>query len=127
MLTSEYCRDIKLRLKQRYFELREEVRQELLKFDEQPYIELAGKVHDIEEESVANLLTDLQLADIDRHIEEIRAIDAALLRIADHSYGVCTECGNDIEKDRLLVFPTAKRCHVCQTQHEKTFAQTAWS
>lgn len=107
-------------LKKRYYELREEVRQELLKYDEQHYIDIAERVHDLEEESVADLLVDLELADIDRHIQEIRDIDAALIRLADGSYGVCLDCNGEIDIERLKVFPTAKRCIQCQAMYEKT-------
>lgn len=124
MLTQTQIQEIRNSLKRRFAELRETIRQELLTSDEQNYIELAGKVHDIEEESVADLLVDLQLASIDRHVNEIREIDAALLRIADHSYGRCADCDSDIESQRLLIQPTAKRCLSCQTRYEQTFSQT---
>lgn len=122
MLTDKQLHAFKSKLKNRFYELREEVRQELLDAGMQPYIELTGKVHDLEEESVADMLVDLQLATIDRHIEEIRDIDAALIRIAERSYGLCTDCGTLIDEQRLMAYPTAKRCHRCQVQYEKTHA-----
>ena len=127
MLTNKQLHDLKTKLKDRFYELREEIRLEMINSREQPYIELAGKVHDLEEESVANLLVDLQLADIDRHIEEIRDIDAALIRIAGHNYGVCCDCGVEIDAQRLEAYPTAKRCLACQSRHEKTHAKTGSS
>lgn len=122
MLTENQIRNFKKELDDRFFELREEVRLELLKSDDQSYIKLAGQVHDIGEASVADLLVDLQLADIDRHIQEIRDIDAALLRIAAASYGVCSDCSTSIVTDRLKAYPTAKRCHRCQVRHEHDYA-----
>lgn len=122
MLTDKQLHDMQHRLKQRFYELRQVIRQELLASGQQSYIELAGKVHDLEEESVADMLVDLQLASIDRQVDEIRDIDAALLRIADHSYGICSDCGTDIDSQRLTVYPTAKRCQPCQAQYEKTHA-----
>lgn len=111
------------RLERRLEELTEETRQILLASDEERYIRLAGEVHDLEEQSVADLLVDVQLADIDRHIEEIRDIEAALLRLAAQSYGVCVECGQPIGYARLDAYPTAKRCLVCQRRHEQTHKQ----
>jgi len=105
-------------LELRFRELREEIRQALLQSDEQSYIELAGRVHDMEEASVADLLVDVSLADIDRHVEEIRDIDAALGRIATGTYGVCTDCGEGIALARLEAYPTAKRCRPCQEIQE---------
>ena len=124
MLTDTQLNEFKKKLEDRFYALREEIRLELLNSDDQNFINLAGKVHDLEEESVADLLTDLQFASIDRHIQEIRDIDAALLRIADHSYGTCTDCAGEIDAQRLMAYPTAKRCYQCQVQYEKTHAGT---
>ena len=124
MLTENRISNFKKKLDDRFFELREQIRLQLLNSDEQTYIDLAGLVHDIGEASVADLLVDLQLADIDRHINEIRDIDAALLRIAAGSYGVCTDCTTPIADDRLQVYPTAKRCHRCQVKHEHDYIGT---
>ncbi len=122
MLTKTQICNFKKILNDRFFEVREEVRLELLKTDEQTYIDLAGLVHDTAEASVADLLVDLQLADIDRHINEIRDIDAALLRIAAGNYGVCIDCERSVAIERLQAYPTAKRCHRCQVNHEHCYA-----
>ncbi len=122
-LTDKQISEFQQRLKDRYYELREEVRQELLKSDNEQYIDLATRVHDIAEESVADFLVDLNLANIDRHINEIREIDAALLRIARGNYGICVDCGEAIAEQRLKVNPTSCRCRNCQEIHEKQFAQ----
>ena len=124
MLSDKQLHEIKKILKDRFYTLREEIRQKLLESNEHSYIELAGKVHDIEEESVADVLVDLQFANIDRYIEQIREIDAALTSIAERSYGLCVDCGTDIDFQRLSIQPTAKRCQTCQTRHEKIFAHT---
>ncbi|MGB7451035.1 MAG: TraR/DksA C4-type zinc finger protein [Lysobacterales bacterium] len=122
MLTKTQICNFKKILNDRFFEVREEVRLELLKTDEQTYIDLAGLVHDTAEASVADLLVDLQLADVDRHINEIRDIDAALLRIAAGNYGVCIDCERSVAIERLQAYPTAKRCHRCQVNHEHCYA-----
>ncbi|MEM7643009.1 MAG: TraR/DksA family transcriptional regulator [Pseudomonadota bacterium] len=44
---------------------------------------------------------------------EIRAIDAALQRIEDGTYGVCVRCGADILSERLEAVPTAALCRHC--------------
>lgn len=123
-LTGKQVTDLSQSLKKRFYELREEVRQELLKSDDQHFIDFAGRVHDLEEASVADLLVDLSLASIDRHIQEIRDIDAALIRIAKHSYGICTDCDLPIPTERLITQPTASRCLRCQELYEKTHATT---
>lgn len=111
------------RLEERFHELRDLIRQELLSSDEEQYIDLAGRVHDTGDEAVADLLADVNLAVIDHHVEEIRDIDAALLRIASGSYGRCVDCADVIEPARLDAYPTAKRCHRCQSRREQTHVQ----
>ena len=46
-------------------------------------------------------------------IQEIHQIKAALKRIAEGTYGVCAQCGADIEPKRLMALPTAARCISC--------------
>lgn len=118
MLTQHRINDFREVLQRRFLEVREAIRQALLQADQQSYIELAGRVHDMDDASVADLLVDVSLADIDRHIAEIRDIDASLRRIATGRYGVCTECGEAIDVARLEAYPTAKRCRPCQASHE---------
>ena len=122
MLTDKELSSQKQKLKDRFYELREEIRQELLKSDNEKFNELAGGVHDLEEASVADLLVDIQLASVDRHVEEIRDIDAALIRISSGTYGICQDCEEDIDVKRLRAFPSAKRCKQCQVDYEKTHA-----
>lgn len=123
MLSENQKQTFKEELNDRFLELREEISQELLSSDEQQYIDLAGEVHDLGEESLADLLVDLQLANIHRHVQEIRDIDAALLRIASGAFGRCTDCGISIDPERLKAYVTAKRCRPCQVNFEKTHMQ----
>ena len=122
MLTAKEMGELKSRLQERHQALREEIHQELLDSDEEHYIDLAGQVHDLEEESVADLLIDLGLAIIDMHIGELRDIESALRRMDVGAYGVCIDCDDDVEVDRLLAFPTAKRCLLCQENFERNHA-----
>ena len=112
----------KTRLNDRFMALRREISEELLHFDEERYGDLAGRVHDTGEEALADLLVDIELASIDRHVQEIRDIDAALIRIAEGSYGRCCDCQEPIVIERLTAYPTAKRCIVCQEAHDRIFA-----
>ncbi len=119
-LSENQLNEFKHELKARYRALREEIRQELLASDEERYIELAGLVHDLEEESVADLLVDLNLASIDRHIHELQAVDAALLRMSTEEYGICIDCGCPIGYTRLKANPASSRCYECQVIYEHT-------
>ncbi|MGE0098789.1 MAG: TraR/DksA family transcriptional regulator [Hydrogenophaga sp.] len=55
----------------------------------------------------------------ERESAELVAIDAALERIADGSYGLCLDCGVSIPTARLHANPTALRCVACQTALEQ--------
>lgn len=125
MLSTQQLHEFKSLLKQRYAALREEIVRGLLASDDQHFIDLAGQVRDLEEESVANLLVDLDLAILDMHINEIHDIDAALLRISTGSYGVCIDCLAEVAPERLSAFPTAKRCQPCQRNYEHNHAGNA--
>ena len=44
---------------------------------------------------------------------ELRALDAALDRIAQGTYGICLTCGEPISPARLEAVPTAALCRTC--------------
>lgn len=46
-------------------------------------------------------------------LQEIRQIKEALERIAKGTYGVCAQCGTDIDPKRLRALPNATRCISC--------------
>lgn len=83
------------------------------------YAELAGQVHDAEDESLADLLADVSLADVAAEQEQARDIDGALGRLVAQTFGACTECGEPIGRDRLEAYPTARRCLSCQRSEER--------
>ena len=124
MLTEQQIGALKKALDDRSTAVREEIRQELLGSDNQKFIELAGQVHDREEESVADMLVDIQLQAIDRHVQEFRDIEAAIARMEAGKYEICRDCGEDIPLARLTAQPTAQRCEPCQEEYERTHAET---
>jgi RNA polymerase-binding transcription factor DksA len=101
-------------------QVRDDMRAALLQSGDQKYIDLAGMVHDLGDEAVANELIDLDDALIERHLQELREIEAAKRRVAEGSANRCIDCNDDIGYERLLAYPVAVRCIVCQGQHEKT-------
>lgn len=99
------------------------VREELAASDRQHYRDIAGTVTDTADESLAAALVDVDTAIIDRHIVELRDIDAARERIRNGSYGICIDCGDTVAYERLAAYPTAKRCLHCQQKREQGYAQ----
>ncbi len=66
----------------------------------------------LEEEKLRSSLTAME-------IQRLRAIDGALQRIENGTYGYCEECGEPIEEGRLLAKPFAVLCVRCQEEREK--------
>ena len=108
-------------LEKRGRELRVEIRELLLRSDHEHHRDLAGMVGDAGDESVANLLADLDAAFIDRHVRELGEVENARRRLAAGTYGMCVHCGQGIDYERLAAYPTATRCIICEAQHEKTY------
>jgi RNA polymerase-binding transcription factor DksA len=119
-LSDKQLKGLEETLRRRLDELLDEIRDVLLRSDDEHYRALAGEVHDVEDESVADLLVDVTLAEIDRDIGEVRDIEQALMRMSSRSYGVCIDCGVAIDYKRLQAYPSAHRCRPCQEQYEKT-------
>ncbi len=68
---------------------------------------------------------DLSVALSERESAELLAIDAALQRIQDGSFGLCLDCGVTIPTARLHANPTALRCVACQQRLEDTAGGSA--
>jgi DnaK suppressor protein len=75
-----------------------------------------------------NHLAETATATLDREIDYtleenaaqvLAAIDAALERIAQGAYGVCTRCGRPISPERLEARPWASLCIGCRRQEER--------
>jgi RNA polymerase-binding protein DksA len=110
--------EFKERLLKRREALRWAVHNALVESQREDYAVLAGQVHDSSEESVAALLNGMNLTLLNREVQEIADIEAALERIKAGTYGICVDCGDDIVRERLEAYPTAKRCITCQTRRE---------
>jgi DnaK suppressor protein len=83
---------------------------------------LVGSVPDAGDEAMVTLMAELDRAEANRDVTELRALEAARQRLADGSYGTCADCGGEIGFERLQVNPAAVRCIRCQTAYEKTHA-----
>jgi RNA polymerase-binding transcription factor len=106
------------KLQDRWRELRDETGDVLARSRNESYANIAGRVGDLEDQSLADLLVDVNLAEVARDVQEIRAIERALRRIALGTYGICVSCGQPIGRERLEAYPTANRCAVCQRAYE---------
>jgi DnaK suppressor protein len=59
----------------------------------------------------------------DREREKLQAIEEALERIDDGTYGMCDSCESEIAPGRLEAMPFSRLCVSCQTEREKEAKQ----
>lgn len=117
-LTPEKIAELRSLLDQRLRSLWKEIRAELAERDEQQLSKLPGEIHDFEEASVSDIYVELNLVLLKHHQRELVALQAALKRIKNGIYGICTDCGEVIKIERLRANPSAHRCVNCQEVHE---------
>lgn len=55
----------------------------------------------------------------DREREKLHAIDEALQRIAEKTYGICESCEGEIQLGRLKILPFTRLCVRCQEENER--------
>lgn len=80
--------------------------------------ESVTSVRDPGDDSIALQLSDMNISTTEKSMAELRAVEAALGRIEDGSYGWCMDCGGEIPIERLDAYPTAERCTACQARRE---------
>ena len=73
---------------------------------------------DIGEKGIIDLLEDTGLAVADIRRQELTLMDEAVRKLAEGSYGICEDCGEDIAEARLRVVPCAFCCVRCQEKRE---------
>ena len=111
--------EFEAQLRKRQKALWEDIRRELEKHEGQQFRDLIQQGADPDDRAVADLLVDLNLSEISRDADELRAIQFALGRIEAGSYGICRSCGRPINPDRLRAVPEAPLCIDCQTRAEE--------
>ena len=56
---------------------------------------------------------------LEREQEKLKALNLALKRVFDKTYGICEICGCYIPEPRLKILPYAKYCIECKSSEEK--------
>ena len=107
-------------LRERASQLRMEIRSTLDRSADESHARIAELARDLEDDSFSNLIVDLNYSEIERDADELRRIDAAMVRMATGNYGSCEDCGQPIAAARLAAEPAAARCIRCQEIYEKT-------
>lgn len=122
-LTAAEITRFRERLRTRDQELRRAIHAALMNNEDKTYAEVAGRVLDVGEESVADALADARILEMQKEAAEQADVMAALARVTDGTYGSCVDCGEEIGPKRLEAHLTAKRCIRCQTHYETQHLQ----
>jgi len=110
--------ELESRLTSRRQTLRAEVQRELANSEDPRVVGFMNQLAATEDWVLADILADLDIATVTRDVAELAEVEAALARIADGSYGTCSDCGQPIRWPRLNAQPTAERCIACQEKRE---------
>jgi len=100
-LTQQQTQKLHTTIEQRRKALLSELQDDVDRVRRDRHEDLAGASPDAGDESVATLIADLDHADVDRDLNELRDLEAARARLADGSYGTCADCGSEIGYERL--------------------------
>jgi DnaK suppressor protein len=113
---------------ERFRKLLEEERRRVVDAIEYLHKENPGSIEDETEDQTQDTLADTATATLDREIDYtleensehvLEAIDAALKRIEDGTYGTCVNCGKPIAEERLAAIPWATHCIDCKRLEER--------
>lgn len=78
---------------------------------------------EIDDEGAAEAARAADLVHLSRHADELAALDAALARFDEGTYGICIDCEEPIGFARLSAAPAAVRCAPCQQAVERRAAR----
>ena len=73
---------------------------------------------DVGDQSLMDLDRELGISLMEMRNKRRQLIDEALARLEDSTYGLCDECGVEINEKRLAAVPFAKSCVACQSKQE---------
>lgn len=99
-------------------ELRAEVSTKLRNQDDPTLVGLRNRMEDTDDWAVADAMAAQDISLVSRALAELARVEAALARVANGSYGECSDCGNEIPYARLAAYPAAPRCVACQDRAE---------
>jgi DnaK suppressor protein len=80
---------------------------------------MLATARDEEDQATVSLLAETSLTLLGPKRQELEAIEEALQRLENGSYGLCEVCGQPIQPKRLEIMPEASLCRDCASQREK--------
>jgi len=124
-LTPERLAEVKDRLLERKKLLWLEVKEQLKSSIGDGYQEMLATARDEEDQATVSLMAETSLTLLGPKRQELEAIEEALHRLENGSYGLCEVCGQPIEPRRLEIMPETPLCRGCMSQREKLAKATA--
>ncbi|MEW6387554.1 MAG: TraR/DksA C4-type zinc finger protein [Thermodesulfobacteriota bacterium] len=115
----ERLAEVKARLLERKKRLWLEVKEQLKSNIGNGYQEMLATARDEEDQASVSLLAETHLTLLGPKRQELEAIEEALMRLENGSYGLCESCGQPIEPRRLEIMPETPLCRNCMSQREK--------
>jgi DnaK suppressor protein len=113
-----------LRLRIQRDRLAAQLRQRLHQGDDEQAISPANYFAQQDDTAESSQLADIDIAELDHDLVELKTLDQALHRIARGNYGRCEGCGEDIAAERLQAQPSARLCLACQKASEQRWPDT---
>jgi DnaK suppressor protein len=118
-LTPERLAEVRNRLLDRKKRLWLEVKDQLKNNIGDGYQEMLATARDEEDQATVSLMAETNLTLLGPKRQELEAIEEALQRLENGSYGLCEVCGQSIEPRRLEIMPETPLCRECMSQREK--------
>ena len=118
-LTPERQTEVRNRLLDRKKRLWLEVKDQLKSNIGDGYQEMLATARDEEDQATVSLMAETNLTLLGPKRQELEAIEEALQRLENGSYGLCEVCGQSIEPRRLEIMPETPLCRACMSQREK--------
>lgn len=95
-----------------------ELREEVFKRLGEDYHSQFETSMDIEDVALIDLIEEVGLSIAEIKKDRLTLIEEALRKIEDGRYGICEECGGEIDESRLSVTPFAIYCVRCKSAKE---------
>ena len=101
---------------------RTRVLEELIESDESVKSLMEDEMHNVNDfvDEASSKVTQTILATMSKNSQQkILAIEAALRRIVENTFGICVSCGSSIADNRLESVPWTTLCIKCKLTEEK--------
>lgn len=97
---------------------RQQILDSLSRLEDETQALNADSGQDIADRSVLSISKESLFEQMSQHRTVLRLVEGAFGRIANRSFGVCADCGDEISARRLKALPWTQCCLRCQEARE---------